>query len=57
MVTIEADIGGGDAIAYRHTPGDPTSLARLELPAGAIFKATLVNINPGDAVSVHYVDA
>ena len=57
MVIIEASIGGGYAVAYTHSPGNPTSLSRLELPPGAVFKATLTGINPGDVVSVHYVGA
>jgi hypothetical protein len=57
MVIIEADIGGGYAVAYTHSPGASTSLARLELPPGAVYRARLTNINPGDSVSVHYVPA
>ncbi len=54
-VRITANIGGGEADAYVHTPGDPTSLARLELPVGAIFKAYLEGGSTENNVNVDYV--
>jgi len=55
LVKITADIGGGEAVAYLHVSGEPTSLARLELPAGASFKAYLVGPGAGDSVNVNYL--
>lgn len=56
-VRITADIGGGEATAYTHCTGDPTSLARLEFTTGVNFKAYVegTNGNPDTNVSVDYI--
>lgn len=57
-VDILVDIGGGYALAYRHVAGDPTSLARLEIPDGASFKAVLDDTRgTAEGIKVDYVDA
>jgi len=56
-VRITADIGGGEAGAYQHVAGDPTSLARLEVTAGVTFKAYLEGTkgHPDTNVTVTYI--
>ena len=57
-VRITGDIGGGEAGAYVHESGDPTSFARLEFTAGVTFKAYLegTNAHPDTDVNVDYID-
>jgi len=56
-VRITGDIGGGEANAYVHEGGDPTSFARLEFTAGVTFKAYLENTkgHPDTDVTVTYI--
>jgi len=57
-VRLTADIGGGEATAYTHVAGDPTSLARLEFCTGVTFKAYLEGTggHAGTDVTVEYID-
>jgi len=57
IVRITGDIGGGEAVAYTHSAGDPTSFARLEFTAGVTFKAYLENTSghPDTDVTVTYI--
>lgn len=56
-VRITADLGSGEATVYRHSAGDPTSVARLELASGIAFKAYLEGTSSAfTEVTVEYVN-
>jgi len=57
-VRITGDIGGGEAVAYVHYSGDPTSFARLEFADSVTFKAYLEGTDAysGTDVTVWYED-
>lgn len=50
-VKITADIGGGEALAYNYSAGDPTSFYRLEFAVGVTYTAALVG-SSGDETNV-----
>lgn len=56
LVKVTANIGSGEATALTITPGDQTKIYRLEFVTGVTFKAYLVGVDSGSAVTVEYIN-
>ena len=56
LVRVTANIGSGEATALTVTPGDQTKIYRLEFATGVTFKAYLVGVGSGSAVTVEYIN-